>query len=62
MTLIEINGKNYVRVGDKLIEVDKNGEPVQLCWSEETPNENGGMDCTIHVPCLQIAATPHKPE
>ena len=51
-----IDGKNYVQVGDKLIDVDEDGHMVGECWSEETPTANGGMDCTVHVPCLQIAA------
>lgn len=59
--IIEHEGKKYLRVGDKLIEVDANGKPVHECWSEETPNANGGMDCTVHVPCLQIAAVRHQP-
>lgn len=59
-----IEGKKYVKIGDKLVKVDHfdaNGDPVIGCWSEETPNANGGMDCTVHVSCLQIAAVPHKP-
>lgn len=59
-----IKGKKYVRIGDKLVAIDHfdaDGKPVIGCWSEETPNANGGMDCTVHVDCLQIAAVPHKP-
>lgn len=62
--IITIKGKKYMRMGDKLAEVDyldANGKPVLKCWSEETPNANGGQDCTVHVECLQIAAAPHKP-
>ena len=62
--IIKVDGKDYVRMGDKLVEVDHldtNGNPVLKCWSEEKPNAAGGMDCTVHVECLQIAATPHKP-
>ena len=61
--MIEINGKNYVRMGDKLVEVvgfDQQGKPVLKTWSEETPNANGGTDCTVHVECLQIAGTTNK--
>lgn len=61
---IRIEGKDYVRMGNKLAEVDHfdaNGKPVLKCWSEETSNAAGGMDCTVHVECLQIAAVPHKP-
>ena len=60
-----IKGKKYVRIGDKLIEIDHfdaDGKPIIGCWSEETPNANGGQDCTVHVECLQIAAAPHKPK
>lgn len=61
--ILTIDDKKYVRIGDKLVEVDHidtAGKPVLKCWSEETPNANGGMDCTVHVECLQIAAKPHK--
>lgn len=57
--MIEINGKNYVKMGDKMAEVDHldaNGKPVLKTWSEEKPNANGGTDCVVHVECLQIAA------
>ena len=62
--IIKVDGKDYVRIGDKLVEVDHldaNGNPVIGCWSEEKPNASGGMDCTVHVGCLQIGAVPHKP-
>lgn len=61
--IITIEGKKYVRMGDKLAEVDHldaTGKPVLKTWSEEKPNESGGMDCTVHVQCLQIMAKPHK--
>lgn len=63
VTLIKVQGKDYVRVGDKLIEVDhldEAGKPVFKCFSEETPNENGGQDVTIHLECLQIQIEPNK--
>lgn len=56
--MITIGGKDYVKIGDKLAEVDHldaNGKPVLKTWSEETPNANGGLDCIVHVECLQIA-------
>lgn len=59
MNVVKINGKDYMRVGDKLIEVDENGKPKGV-WSEETPNANGGMDCTVHVECLQIETSKPK--
>ena len=58
-SIIKIDGKDYVRIGDKLAEIDHfdvDGKPVLKTWSEETPNAAGGMDCTVHVECLQIAA------
>lgn len=58
--ILTIDGKKYVRIGDKLIEVDENGQPKGI-WSEETPNAQGGQDCTIHVPCLQVVTEQHKP-
>lgn len=57
----------YARVKDKLLAIDHfddNGKPILAseCWSEKTPNDAGGMDCTVHVPCLQIAVSkPNSP-
>lgn len=62
--IIEHEGKKYVRIGDKVILIDHfddNGDPVIGCWSEEKPNAQGGMDCTVHVGCFQIAAVENKP-
>ena len=63
--ILTIEGKKYLRVGDKAVLIDhfdENGEPVITgVWSEETPNAKGGMDCTVHMPCLQIATKPQKP-
>ena len=57
--IIEHEGKKYLRIGDKAIPIDgfdADGKPViQAMYSEEIPNDNGGIDCTVHVPCLQIA-------
>jgi len=64
MDIIKHEDKDYVKIGDKLVEVDHldaKGKPVLKTWSEETPNANGGMDCTVHVECLQIAVKPQKP-
>jgi len=55
--MIEIDGKNYVRIGDKLAEVDhidSRGKPVIKAVGEEIPREDGGQDVIIHVPCLRI--------
>lgn len=55
--------REYVRIGDKLVEVDRldaNGKPVIKATSEEIRHEDGRIDVTIHVPCLQIASEAHK--
>jgi len=56
--MIEIDGKNYVRIGDKLAEVDhidSRGKPVIKAVGEEIPHPDGsGQDVIIHVPCLRI--------
>lgn len=59
MKIIKVDGKSYVRMGDKLVPVDENGKPLGV-WSEETPNDSGGQDCTVHVPCLQIVCSKPK--
>lgn len=62
--ILIIGGKRYVKMVDKLVEVDRldaDGKPVLKCWSEEIPNATGGMDCTVHVECLQIVTTSNKP-
>lgn len=55
---VEIGDKKYVRIGDKLVEIerfDENGKPVIKTYSTEVRHEDGRVDITIHVPCLQIA-------
>jgi len=55
--MITIKGKNYVKVGDKLAEVDHldgQGKPVLKTFSTETKHPDGRIDCTVHVECLQI--------
>lgn len=62
--IVKLDGRDYLKMGDKLCFIDHydaNGNPVLGAWSEETPNATGGMDCTVHVNCLQIAAKPQKP-
>jgi len=63
--IITHEGRQYLRIGDKAILIDhfdENGKPViGQVWSEETKNDAGGQDCTVHVPCFQIAMKPHKP-
>lgn len=61
--LIEHDGKQYMKLGNRLIEVSSfsaEGKPVIKCSSEQTPNANGGMDCTITVPCLRLANKQNK--
>lgn len=56
--MVTIKGKNYVRIGDKLAEVDRlngNGKPVLKTRMEETKRPDGRVDCVVHVECLQIA-------
>jgi len=61
----EAEGEIYMQVGEKLIKVDHfdtDGKPItsSSTWSEETPNANGGQDCTVHMECLQIVAKPQE--
>jgi hypothetical protein len=62
--ILTIDGKKYLRIGDKAVLIDHfdgAGKPVVSgVWSEETPNAAGGQDCTVHVPCFQIAAATPK--
>ena len=56
---IEIEGRKYVRAGDKLIEVDHidgGGRPVAVCRSKTVRHDDGRIDCTVTVPYLHIAA------
>jgi len=55
--MTRIGGKNYVKIKDKLVEVDhldEDGNPVLKTRTEETTNPDGTKDCTVHVECLQI--------
>lgn len=58
--IVQINGKPHVVIGDKAVPCDENGV-ITECWSEETKHADGRVDCTVHVPCFQIAATAPKP-
>ena len=61
--MININGKNYVKIKDKLAEVDHldaKGKPVLNTWSEEKIKPDGTKDCTVHIECLQIAGATNK--
>lgn len=61
---VEIEGKKYVRIGDKLVEVDHldaDGKPVITCTSKTVRHDDGRIDCTVIVPCLQCRAEPKQP-
>lgn len=61
--LVTVNGKQYLRMGDKLVEVDhfdENGKPVLKTWSEKKTHSDGRIDCTVHVECLQIVCSKPK--
>lgn len=51
--------KKYIRIGDKLAEIDRfeNGVPVIKAKAEEITKPDGSQDVIVHVPCLQINAT-----
>ena len=56
--LQELNNMElYLKVGDKLIKVDRieNNVPIIKTESEETRNSDETKNCTVKVPCLQIA-------
>ena len=58
MAIHTINGKSYLRVKDKLLEIDHfdtRGKPVIKTTSIEKANAAGGTDITICVECLQIS-------
>jgi len=45
--IVVVNGKQYQRIGDRLV------DPATI-WSEEVRHPDGRLDCTVHVPYLQI--------
>lgn len=53
-----IDGKPAIRIGDKVVPVSgfKNGVPVIKAAAIEKPNENGGQDIVVKVPCLQVSS------
>ena len=62
---MKIGDKEYVRVGDKLVEIDRfdeNGKPVVKATSTEVRHPDGRVDVTVHVPCFQIAGKANKPK
>lgn len=61
---VQIGDKNYLRIGDKLVEIDRfdeNGKPVITATSKEVRHDDGRVDVTIIVPCLQIAGKTKNP-
>ena len=46
---VVVNGKTYTRIGDKLVD-------QKTIWSEEVQHPDGRVDCTVHIPYLQIAS------
>lgn len=60
----DTDGKSYAKLGNKLVpvEFDATGKPTVVgMWAEEKTYPDGRKDCTMHVPCFQIAGTQHKP-
>ena len=58
---VQIGDKKYLRVKDKLVEIDRfdeSGKPIISARSQEVRHDDGRVDMTIIVPCLQIAAEP----
>jgi len=58
--IIEHEGKKYLKIGDKAIPLNADGKPNIKCTSTEKCHPDGRVDCTIHVPCLQIASKANK--
>jgi len=55
--VIKHEGRHYLVVGRRAIaveQVDGEWKPVGA-WTESRPNAQGGTDCIVHVPCLEIA-------
>lgn len=44
----------FVKVGNKLVEVDSNG--VAKCTSREIKHADGRIDIEVHVPSLKIVS------
>lgn len=60
--IVTVGNKQYVRLGDKLFEIDRfdgEGNPVIKTRSEQITHADGRKDCTVHVSCLKIAAGGH---
>ncbi len=44
-----------LKIGDKIVKAQIiNGVPTVKCTTRNVPNANGGTDCIIDVPCLNI--------
>lgn len=56
----EVGGNQYLVVGDRafpILRFDEGRKPVvdmKGTWSEQKPNAQGGTDCIVHVPFLQV--------
>ncbi len=51
------DGQKYMLIGDKAIpfdSFDENGKPIIKVESKETPNDRGGKDVEVRIPCLKI--------
>ena len=58
--IVEHEGKKYLKIGDKAIPLGKDGKPIIKCTSTTKCHPDGRVDCTVQVPCLQIASKAHK--
>lgn len=55
--IMEQNGKKYIIIGDKAMEInsfDEAGKPVIKVESEKIVYPDGRQDVIIRVPCLSI--------
>lgn len=56
------DGKLYVVVGDKAFgPVNEDGTIDGQVEHKYTQNAQGGTDCTIYLPCLQVVPKAHLP-
>jgi len=51
-----------IKLGDKIVTVDRveNGVPVIKAGAEEVPNDAGGTDVIVHVPCVKVQSEQQK--
>lgn len=63
-TLIEKDGQTYRRIGNRaiLVELDENGQPLPIKLQvTRKEHEDGRVDVTVNVPCLQIVPEQKPP-